>query len=119
GPAIGHGDNHGHCLLVSDQVVEDDIRHAALGPLVVIAANAVQQVKDGIIVGLGIAWRRVDSHLALPAADLGLVFNGFHFAVFNSLALGIIAFWRRAERFGFVLFALVLSARGGAAQRQQ
>ena len=47
--AVVHDDDHGHGLLCSDQIVENHIRHAALGPLLsFIAANSVQQIQHGI-----------------------------------------------------------------------
>ena len=50
-PAIGHHDDHGDGLVGRNQIVEDAVRDAELGPVSLVAANPVQQVQDRDISG--------------------------------------------------------------------
>ncbi len=111
---VGHHDQHGDGLLLGAEVVQDDVRHAAPGPLVVVAADAVQQVEDRVLVVPGIPRRRVDGHLALAAADLRVVLDGLHLAAVDAVAADVEALGGRGD----ALPGRRVLAVGGAAQGQ-
>src|SRR5262249_12568518 len=107
-------------LLVGVEVVEDDVGLAAPRPLVLVAADAVEEIKDRILVVLGVPRRRVDLRLALDADRLRFVLDRLQLAAVNAVALDVKALGGRGKALSLVWLArLVLAVQAGAAQRQQ
>ena len=111
-PAVGHDDDHRHGLLVGVEVVEDHVRRTAARPLVLVAADAVQQVEHGI---LGHPWSTPAackrSSCVCPA-DLGFIFDHFHLAAVDAVAFGIVALGGRGKGCCFVLGVCAWIAQG-------
>ena len=93
-PAVGHDDDHRHRLLVGVQVVEDHVGRAAARPLVLVAADAVQQVQDRVLLVLGVPRRRVDLRLALDADRRRVVLDRLQLAALDAVALLVEALGR-------------------------
>ena len=101
----------GTAILVRDEVVENDLGMAAAAPFLLVAADAVQEIKDGILRVGRIAGRRIDERLALVADGFGVVFDHLDLAVRDAIARLVEAFRRRREgRF------VVRTERDGAAK---
>src|SRR5438034_5626600 len=73
--AEGHDDQHGRGLAARDQVVEDHVSTAHLGPGARVVTEAVKQVQDGVaLLALRIVpGRRVDVEVAVVADDRRVV----------------------------------------------
>src|SRR5687768_13131478 len=56
----------GTALLAGDQVVEDAVGGPELRPVVLVAADPVQQVEHGVFPGGGVARRQIDHRRPLP-----------------------------------------------------
>src|SRR5687768_16972357 len=57
--AAVHDDDHGLGLLLGEEVVEDEVHAALVGPAALVFAGAVLKVEDGVArVGIGIVIRR-------------------------------------------------------------
>src|SRR5688572_27886960 len=79
------------------------MRDTTLNPLLaLIAANAVEQIQDGISLAFGITRRRVNLHPAFYADGLRFVINAFKFAALASLAGLVETLWR-IRKGGFVV----------------
>jgi hypothetical protein len=118
--AVGHDDDHRRRLLVGVQVVEDDVGGAAARPLVLVAADAVEEVQDRILLVLGVARRGVDPHLALHAHGRRVVLDRLQLATVDAVALGVEARGRGGELLRLVVLLLVRLGpyrRGQARQR--
>ena len=103
GIAIGQDEDHGFELLVCDQIIENDIRHSLLGPfLLLIAADAVEQIEHGILLVLVVAGRGIDLHPALHPNRLRVVIHALEFAVFDAFAR-LVESIRRIRKHGFVV----------------
>src|SRR5205814_830555 len=89
---------------------------AAFWPFVVVAADAMQEIKDRVLFVLGIARRRIDGHLARATADLGFVVDYLDLAVLDAVALGVEASRRRGIRIGRLFAARIL---GGMSRHLQ
>ena len=94
-PVREHGDERHH-LAVRDQVVEQLGGMGEADPLGLVAADAVQQIDDGVLLVLAVARRRVDVHLAPRADRLRVVLDQLQRAVRNRFA----ALEDRVRRFG-------------------
>src|SRR5262249_21975791 len=105
-PAIRQDDDHRHRLLVGVQVVEDHVGLAAPRPLLLVAADAVEEVENRIFPVLGVPRRRVDLRLALHPDRRRVVLDRLQLATVDAFALDVKALWRRGERFLLVLLAL-------------
>ena len=113
-PAIGHDDDHRHGLLVGVQVVEDHVGRTAPRPLVLVAADAVQEIENRIFLVLGVARRRVDLRLSLRADRRRVVLDRLQLAAVDAVALDVKSLGGRGEGSSLVEFArLVLAAYAG------
>ena len=70
---------------------------AAPRPLVLVAADAVEEVEDRIFLVLGVARRRVDLRLALHADRRRVVLDRLQLAAVDAVALGVKALGGRGE----------------------
>ena len=87
-PAVGQDDDHRHGLLVGVQVVEDHVGRAAARPLVLVAADAVQQVQDRVLLVLRVPRRGVDPRLALHPDRRRVVLDRLQLAALDAVAAG-------------------------------
>ena len=79
-PTVGHDNDHRHCFSVDDQIVNDRIGMDVTPPLVMVAADPVQQVEHWILLPRRIAGGQVDVGLAPRTGDGGVVFKQLHAA---------------------------------------
>jgi hypothetical protein len=90
--AVRHHDDKRLELVIGDQIVEDHIGLHAVGPDVLVAAPAMQKVKDRVAIRAAVVARwKVDDGLARLVDRLRLVLEPLHDAVRNiphSLPLG-------------------------------
>ena len=96
--AIRHDDDHRLGLFIGNEVVENDLRMAAAAPFVLVAANAVEQIKDWIPIIGGITGRPIDERFALVTDGFRVVLDHFEFAVCDAFALFVESFRRIWER---------------------
>lgn len=110
GAAVGHDDDHGDGLAVGDEVIEEIAWVGEALPFGFVAADAVEEVEDGVALGGGVAWRRVDVEFAGGADGFGFVGDEFEFAVGEGVADGVPALVGRREGGFIVLFELGFAA---------
>ncbi len=104
GASVGHDDDHGFGEFVVDEVVEDGLGGAVVGPFALGSADAVKEVEDGILFVGGIVGRGVDEEFAFVADGFGVVFKGFDFA-FGGVSAGLVESGRGGGEGGFVVGA--------------
>src|SRR5262249_7821767 len=76
----------------------------ASAPFLFVAANAVQEIKDGILRAGGITGRRIDERLAFVANGCRVVLDHLELAVRDVLA-GLVETFRRRREGGFIVRA--------------
>ena len=95
--AVGHDHDHRHRLAVGDQVVEHGAGPGEALPLGFVAADAVQQVEDGVLPVRGKAGRGVNVRLAPGADGFRVVFDHFQLPLGDARARLVPAVRRRRE----------------------
>ena len=97
GAAVGHDDDHGDGLAVGDEVIEEIAWVGEALPFGFVAADAVEEVEDGVALGGGVAGRRVDVEFAGGADGFGFVGDEFELSVREGVADGVPALVGRRE----------------------
>src|SRR5205823_3664734 len=103
----------GNRFAIGQQVVEQGSGGCKALPLGFIAADAMQEVEDGILLVPRVTGRRIDIHLSSCADGLRVVLDHFQLAVRNTFAL-VVESRRRVGEDLFVIRAeddLAVAAR--------
>lgn len=115
GAAVGHDDDHFDGFFVGDEVGEDDFGRGEALPFGFVAADAVEEVEDGVFFVGGVAGRGVDGEFAGGADGFGFVGDGFGFALGDAGAFFVESFgweWEGGFVIGAELDGCAEAARG-------
>lgn len=90
---VVHGDDHGHGLLLGDQIVQDQVRAALRVPALFILAPAMHEVEHGVaFLGGVVVWRGIDVAAAPLRSDGGVVPALAHLPVRDVLVRVVVHF---------------------------